>query len=406
VPSYLRKDGDTDQRLGASLLSGELELPCLVLKNAELEHNIEAMRAYCASNGVSIAPHVKTTMAPAIIRRQLAAGAWGVTVATMQQLRVCLDLGTERILLANELVDAAAAARLAYELSERPSQEVYCLVDSVSGVDRLAHGLRASGTERKLPVLIELGVMNGRTGCRTLPEAATIARAVARNEELSLAGVEGFEGILGKSRSREELARVDEFLKTITCGARQLEGAGLFGDAPEVVLSAGGSMYFDRVVEIFNSAKLGRPCRVVLRSGCYVTHDHGNYVDPPPLPAAGGGNELRPALELWSEIVSVPEPGRAIAGFGRRNAPFDAGLPVVLAKLSPGCTRLEPCTYPAVTGLNDQHAYLDTSAGPALGVGDRVVLGIVHPCTAFDKWRQVLLIDETYSVLETIDTFF
>ncbi len=402
--SFLFRDEDTTNLVGASLLGGSFELPRLVAKERELEHNIALMMKYCAVHGASIAPHAKTTMAPSIIRRQLAAGAWGVTVATMQQLRVCLDIGAERIILANQLVNPTAAEWLGQALLSRPNVEVYCLVDSASGAARLSHGLRTSGTARRLPVLVEVGVTGGRAGCRSLAQTSAVAHVIAEHKELTLVGVEGFEGILGGGRTSDELARVDEFLELLVDCAISLESEGMFGDHPEILLSAGGSMYFDRVAETFTSPELQRRHRTVLRSGCYVTHDHGNYSGTTPL--SGIDDALDPALELWSEIVSVPEHGSAIANFGKRDTSFDAGLPVPLAKLRVASAELESCDYVRVSKLNDQHAYLDTSAGPDLAIGERLICGILHPCTAFDKWRQVLLVDEEYSVQEIIDTSF
>jgi D-serine dehydratase len=390
---------------GLSLLDPGVEFPQLVLKQAEFAHNLAAMNAFCVARDVSLAPHAKTSMAPALIRRQLDAGAWGVTVATMSQLRVCLEAGVPNIILAHELVNPAAAAWLGVSLAGRPSQRVWCLADSAAGAGRLAAGWRKSGNPDPLPVLLEIGAPGGRTGCRTLADAQAVARAIDAHPELCLSGVEAFEGILGGGRTEEELARVDAFLHHVTDCARHLDRDGLLTGAPEILLSAGGSFYFDRVADVFRAASLSRPPRIVLRSGCYAFHDHGTTPGAPLPVGADGRTELIPALELWSEVVSVPEPGLAIAAFGRREAPYDAALPVFLGRLTDEAGTLEPLPGVTVTALNDQHAYLET-AGTDLAVGDRIACGIVHPCTAFDKWRQLALVDERYRVLETIDTFF
>lgn len=390
---------------GLSLLDRDVEFPQLVLKQAEFAHNLAAMNAFCAAREVSLAPHAKTSMAPALIRRQLDAGAWGVTVATMSQLRVCLETDAPNIILAHQVVNPAAAAWLGQALAARPGQQVYLLADSAAGAGRLAEGWRASGHENPLPVLLEIGAPGGRTGCRTRKEAQAVARAVAGHPELCLSGVEAFEGILARGRTDTELARVDEFLHHVTDCAGHLDRDGLLARAPEILLSAGGSFYFDQVAEVLSAASLSRQPRVVLRSGCYAFHDHGTVPGAPLPVGADGRAELIPALELWSEVVSVPEPGLAIAGFGRREAPYDAALPVFLGRLTDESGTLEPLPGVTVTALNDQHAYLQTS-GTDLAVGDRIACGIVHPCTAFDKWRHLALVDERYRVLETIDTFF
>lgn len=384
---------------GLSLLDRDVEFPQLVLKQAEFTRNLAAMDAFCAARGVSLAPHAKTSMAPALIRRQLDAGAWGVTVATMSQLRVCLEAGAPNVIFAHELVNPAAATWLGQALS---GQQVYCLADSVAGAALMAAGWKISGNPDPLPVLLEIGAPGGRTGCRTPDDAYAVAQAIAGHPELRLSGVEAFEGILGGGRTDAELARVDAFLATVTRIAERLDRDGLLTGAREILLSAGGSFYFDRVAAVFRTVSLSRPPRIVLRSGCYAFHDHGQ-VPGAPLPLSPG---LVPSLELWSEVVSVPEPGLAIAGFGRREAPYDAALPVFLGRLADETGTLEPLAGVTVTALNDQHAYLRFDAGASLAVGDRIACGIVHPCTAFDKWRHLALVDERYRVLETIDTYF
>jgi D-serine dehydratase len=393
--------------IGTSLLDGAFEFPRLVLKRSALEHNITSMAKFCTVHDVSLAPHAKTTMAPGVLRRQIESGAWGMTVATMQQLRACVAAGVTRVLVANEIVNPRAAEWLGRTLSTYDGAlEVLCLVDSPTGVARLSAGLEASGLSRPLPVLVELGSVGGRAGVRSMDDALGVARAAAASAALELVGVEGFEGILGSTTSADNLAKVDRYLGQLAALARRLEDEGFFADVNEVILSAGGSTYFDRVAAVLGAADLRSPTRVVLRSGCYVTHDHSSYGGPAPLTGEPGNSGLIPALELWSEILSTPEPGRAIAGFGRRDAPFDCGLPVVVSRVPAGEPgRLLPIVA-SVTGLNDQHAYLDTTAAPELEVGDRLICGILHPCTAFDKWRKVPMVDDYHRVVEIIETFF
>src|SRR5215216_3712668 len=125
----------------------ELPLPVLVLRDSAVEHNLRLMARWCAERGLSLAPHGKTTMAPALIRRQLDAGAWGMTAATVPQLAVMRDAGARRVILANELV---GAPEIAWFERERAGIDAFCLVDSVAGV-----GALAAGVARPLPVLIE-----------------------------------------------------------------------------------------------------------------------------------------------------------------------------------------------------------------------------------------------------------
>ena len=168
---------------------------------------------------------------------------------------------------------------------------------------------------------------------------------------LELAGVEGFEGILSSPDA------VDRFLDLVADVARAVEANGLFDHLDEVVLTAGGSAFFDRVAARLTAVDLGRPSRVVLRSGCYLTHDSGAYDLASPLGSKSAGDHLRPALEAWGVVLSRPEPKLAIVGFGKRDVPYDAGLPVPLFLARDGERRsVEPGCE--ISQVNDQHAYL------------------------------------------------
>jgi D-serine deaminase-like pyridoxal phosphate-dependent protein len=381
---------------GWNLLAGDLMLPVLVLKEHALEHNLRTMAALCADAGVSLAPHGKTTMAPALIARQLEAGAWAITAATAWQARAFQALGVRRILLASQVVDDAGLRWIASALDD--GLELLVLVDSLAGVELLADAVDG----RRLPVLVELGVPGGRTGCRTLDEALAVADAVGEAPSLALAGVEGFEGVLGSAGD------VDAFVARLRELAVALDGRGAFAGMEEIVVTAGGSAWFDRVLAGLGGPwELSAPVRVVLRSGCYLTHDSGFYARLSPLDGRGTGEpRLVPALEAWGAVLSVPEPRLAIAGFGKRDVPFDLDLPEpvqvrrrsgMLEPLRPGAARVE--------ALNDQHAFVRLD-GVELAVGDWLGCGISHPCTAFDKWRLIPVVDDAYDVVGAVETCF
>jgi D-serine deaminase-like pyridoxal phosphate-dependent protein len=383
----------TDFARGTDLLAA-VPTPILAVKESALEHNLARMTEFCATMGVELAPHVKTTMSPEIASRQLAAGAWGLTVANPVQAAALLDVSPPRLVVANEVVDEPAI-RL---LSELPASiEVLVWVDSVAAVERLDAAL-----DREVDVLVELGVPGGRAGCRSVGDGIAIASAAARGRGVRLRGVAGFEGVIGSAgRTPEAVIAVDGLLDSMHELATAIVDAGLL-DPTAVVMSAGGSVYFDRVAERLSRPIAGRPPTVVLRSGCYVTHDHGAYAQQAPLVE----RPLQPALELIATVLSTPEPGMAIVNFGRRNAPFDAGLPTPLWVGSPlGITVAAGSMW--VDRLNDQHARMRMAddAGP-VAVGDTVGFGVSHPCTAFDKWRRIPLIDDDYTVVDVLTTRF
>jgi D-serine deaminase-like pyridoxal phosphate-dependent protein len=379
--------------------------PMLTLRESALAGNLAAMAAYCAGAGVQLAPHGKTAMSPELAARQLASGAWGITVATIGQLRMYRAFGFPRLLLANELVDETGIAWLAGELAADPGFAAYCYVDSTDGAAILDRVLTAHPAGRRLPVLVEIGL--GRTGCRTDDQALTVAKAVAATSTLTVAGVAGYEGTIGAPRAQalDTAASFCRRLANLAGAVRAGTGSGAGPDGAGFVVTAGGSVYFDVVARELTAASLDE-MTVVLRSGCYLFHDHGIYqADSPSARGVAGAPVFRPALELWAQVVSRPEPELALLSAGRRDVGFDAGPPVPLrARRRDGSTpRLAGAK---VTGLNDQHAYLRLDPETALAPGDVVCLGISHPCTTLDKWRLIPVLDDQDNAIDTVHTFF
>jgi D-serine deaminase-like pyridoxal phosphate-dependent protein len=348
---------------------------------------------------VRIAPHGKTTMSPELIRRQLEAGAWGMTAATAWQARSMVDFGARRVIIANECIDPVGLRAVAALLASRPDVEIMCFVDSVETVQQMAAVLSELPAARPIPVLVEMGFEGGRCGARGVAEALDVGQAVAVTESLILTGVGGFEGAIGHARDDDTIAAVEAFLRDIRDVAQRLAAAGRFSPDRDVVVSAGGSAYFDAVQQVLGADRqsYGTPVEIVLRSGCYLVHDNVRYAYSSP-PGVG----LEAALEVWSRVLSVPEPGLAILDAGRRDVSYDADLPVIIGVVRDGAV-VEPPGDLVVRQLNDQHAFV---SGTGLAVGDVVVLGISHPCTTFDKWRAIPVVDDAYKVLSVAHTAF
>lgn len=385
---------------GWSLLAGDLPLPVLALREDALDANIATMRAWCAAHDASLAPHGKTTMAPELFRRQLAAGCWAITVATIAQARVCAAFGVPRILIANEVVDPAGLGWIG--AAQHRGSDVWLLVDAPAGVDRLL-AARADG-DPPVRVLVEIGMPDGRAGARDAEAADATARAAAAAEGVILGGVAGWEGHIHGDDPAVVEARVDAYLGEVRAALERFAVEGLLDEADEVVASAGGSAWFDRVEAVLRP-QIGRPVRLVLRSGCTVTHDEGLYRRLSPFERGRiGVGALVPALEAWATVLSQPESGLAILGMGKRDVPFDIDLPLPRWRARDGA--LAPIGECAIVALNDQHAFLRGPAADDLRVGDLVGCGVSHPCTAFDKWRMLPLVDAERRVTGAVHTFF
>lgn len=383
-----------------SVHSGGFFHPLLTADGAALDGNISAMADYVKQQGALLCPHGKTTMSPQVVRRQLEAGAWGITAATISQVRSFRAFGVRRILLANDLVDPAGLDWVLEELDRDPEFEFYAYVDSAAGLDLVRASIGRRSPVRPLQLLVELGVPDGRTGCRTVAEAVALARSVREVQGVRLAGLAGYEGVLGHDNDAGTLSAVRGYLRDLRAALQAIaeDGPAL----ADLIISAGGSMWFDLVLDELGPRATGGLARLVLRSGCYAAHDHGTYRSSGPS-SRGHGPQLRPALRLWADILSTPEPDLAIAGFGRRDCSFDMGLPIPLQRLASD-GRCEPVEATWTRELNDQHAFLAHDG--SLRVGDVLSFGISHPCTTFDKWRLIPVIDEELRIVDCLVTWF
>lgn len=388
------------------ILDDEVSLPVAVLRESCIEHNLRWMQSFMVRYGVQLAPHGKTTMSPALFHRQLEHGAWGITLATASQVNAAYRHGVRRILMANQLVGRGNMALIARIQAQDPDFSFCCIVDSAANIDALGHFFTEVG--QRLRVLIEYGVPGGRTGVRDAAQEAECLAALARwPRALALVGVEVYEGVLQQSDA------IRGFLQQVLERTRALAAERRFAEET-VLLSGAGSAWFDVVAEVFSHQDLGCTLDVVLRPGCYLTHDVGIYraaehrirADNPV--AREMGQSLLPALQLCAHVQSLPEPGRAIIALGKRDAAFDAGLPTVSLQARPGGfagVRPAPEDW-VLTAMMDQHAFMSVPEGADLRVGDILIFDISHPCLTFDKWRQLLLVDEHYQVLSAVETLF
>ncbi|MGQ7260327.1 amino acid deaminase [Vreelandella sp. V005] len=388
--------------ISSNLLSG-VSLPAAVVHEAPLAHNLEWMQRFADAHGAQLAPHGKTTMTPALFQCQLQAGAWGITLATAPQCRAAFANGVTRLLMANQLVGQANMAIIASLVEQGAT--FYCVVDSQENVRQLGRFFAERGLT--LSVLIEVGVTGGRCGCRTQQQILSLAEIIADEPALLLAGLEGYEGVVHGDNPE---AGIRAYAKYLVDVAVELEAAGRFTEKNPLV-TASGSAWYDVIAEAFDGALQQGSFTPILRPGCYVVHDHGLYREAQSAvlsrrPDLQQG--LKPALEVFAQVQSLPEPGLAIMALGKRDIGHDQ-LPIALRRYREAGTPAQRLSVAGweVTHIMDQHTFVRLpDDGQDVKIGDIVAFGASHPCLTFDKWRQLLLVDDALNVKEHLATCF
>lgn len=390
--------------LGWNLLHEDLSLPTAVLYRERLQHNLNWMQHFIDFYGMRLAPHGKTTMAPALFQMQLDGGAWGITLATAHQVAVAHSHGVPRVLMANQLVGRQNMQVIANLLEDRDFT-FYCLVDSADNVDQLGAFFHERGL--RLKVLVELGVTGGRCGVRNDGQLENIIQSLYRwKGVVDLCGVELYEGLLkDEDNIRTFLRRASEVMKWLLA-------ENLFDQKPSLI-SGAGSAWYDVVAEEFHAAGFGNAVEIVLRPGCYLTHDVGNYelqqnrILQSNSVARQMRSKLVPALHVWTYVQSIPEPELAVVQMGRRDAAFDSGLPVPALHYRPGDPEPKATSrHWEIVKLMDQHGFMKIASGDNVRVGDMVGFNISHPCLTFDKWRVIPVVDEKFNVVDIVKTYF
>lgn len=387
-----------------SLIEEEISLPAAVILQSAVDSNIQWMQRFANQHQVKLCPHGKTSMTPYLFKRQLEQGAWGMTIATPAHAEVAAMTGAQNIIMANQLVGKANMAEVA-RLQSCFDVSFYCSVDSALNVEQLSNFFAQRG--QQVNVFIELGVAGGRCGVRGLEAATELAQLIHQLPGTALAGVEVYEGVISGDDAE---ARVRAFIAETAEFAKSLKDQGLI-DTKDTIVTGAGSAWYDVVAETFSQYNDLLP---VIRPGCYLTHDTGIYdiaqkkvmarAEKNQGVACRLGGDLKNALEVWACVVSTPEPGKAVIGMGKRDASYDAGLPIAERGFRNG----SPIDINGLTAtaVMDQHTFVDVPENCDLQVGDVIAFSTSHPCLTFDKWRYICLADDDYIVERWLPTLF
>ena len=387
----------TGALIGRNIFDGSFPSPLVVARATAIRHNLTTMSEFCRLNRVQLAPHGKTTMSPALISRQIAHGAWGVTVANVVQARTLLQHGVRRIMLANQLINESAI-KWAFE-SAAQGLELYCFVDSREGLHRLDRDHAG-----RISVLVEIGRSGGRSGVRDLDEAITLAEEARAIRSVRCVGIAGYEGVFLSGHDNDRRT-VRDYLRVLAASFGRIAALGLLEAADAPILTAGGSACFDDVVDILEPAAKAHDAELVLRSGCYITHDNGFYDRVSPLRNHRDLPSLKPALEAIAQVTSRPEPSLALLDLGKRDVSFDEGFPIPLWRQQRSRRSAVPGSW-RVSKVMDQHTFLTIDTTDELAVGDLITFGISHPCTTFDKWTYIPEVADDGTIVTVLSTEF
>ncbi len=337
------------------------ETPAVVIDSARLDANIARMAEVARNAGVKLRPHAKSHKIPAIARRQIDAGAIGLTVAKVGEAEVFVDAGIDDVLIAypvwgdskwTRVCDLAAQARIAVT------------VDSVEAVDGLAAVADARGLT--IPVRIELDTGFRRCGVPNIASAINLARVVDESDGVHLEGVMSFAGHSygGGSRLVDEIGRGDANL--LAEAARALIVSGY----PVDVVSVGGTP----TAEVAGST----PGVTEIRPGTYVFSDRDQV-------ALGWGTLADCALTLITTVVSRPTPTRAIIDAGTKAFSSD------LAAQAEGWGVVLDHPEARITSLTEEHGIVDVPSDSEIRIGS--VLRVIpnHACGTLNMHDTVLV---------------
>ena len=331
-----------------------LDTPALLLDLDAVEANIATMANWFRDKPCRLRPHAKTHKLPLIAKKQIEAGAIGITCAKLSEAEAFFRHGIRNILLANEVAGAAKIARL---MDVAWLGNLIVCVDNAKNVAEIAKAARKHGLV--ISMLVEVDVGLGRCGVAPGAPALALARWIREHANLKFKGLMGYEGGCFIKDDAQKKIRAHSAYRALVETRTLLEKAGLAVD----VVTAGGSNTYALAGVV--------PGITDLQVGSYVTMDTYNREY---------GLKFAQAVTVLATVISRPAPDRAITDAGLKAISTDHGLPAVLRK---GVT---------VTRLDEEHGRL-ALVGPArrLKIGDKVELAPSHGCTTIPLHEHYVL---------------
>jgi D-serine deaminase-like pyridoxal phosphate-dependent protein len=339
-----------------------LDTPALVVDLDRLEHNIASMASQARGKGLALRPHFKTHKSTEIARRQLAAGAVGITVAKLDEAEALFESGIKApILLANQVVAAPKLDR-AMRLASRGG--LILTVDSAAGAAIL--GRSAAGAGVSLEVWIEID--SGLRRCGVVPkDAPALARNVAEFGALRLTGMFTH---AGQSYGATDQGEVEAIAAIETSSVVEAALASRAIGIPIDTVSA-GSTPTARFLD-------GASGLTEMRPGTYVFYDELQV-------ALGTTGRENCALSVATTVISRPAADRAVIDAGSKTFGLDRGAHS--GSLLTGYGHLIDAQG-ALVRLSEEHGVLDIPPDSPIAIGDRIRIVPNHVCSVTNLGRR------------------
>jgi D-serine deaminase-like pyridoxal phosphate-dependent protein len=347
----------------------DLPTPALVVDLDRVEANLGKMQHLVSDAGRALRPHIKTHKCSTLARMQVAAGAIGVTCATLGEAEAMASGGIKDILIANQLVTADKLQRVA---QMQAKADVKFVVDSLFGIQVAEDAAKTFNCIYE--VLVEVDIGGARCGAQLPGDAAVLTQRIQNSAYLRFGGIQAYNGGISYFNNlierEQESRRSDDILRSFlqevekVCGVPRVSGAGT-GHAANL-------LKFSTLTEF--------------QSGSYVYSDT-TYSELSP--------DYLPALYVLSTVLSLPTPTMVV---------MDAGLKALGTEFSAPALP----DYPRLTldHYSEEHVQWHATPGEAPQVGEKVLITPSHCCTTVNHHR-VCYVVRAKSVVDVwaIDAF-
>lgn len=329
----------------------EIRTPSLVVDVDMLDRNIAIMAQWAKTQGVSLRPHAKSHKSPDIARRLARAGALGACCATIAEAEALAAAGIAGLHITSPMATPDMLARLKILLAR--GADLMVVADDPGNVDQLAVIAKATG--RTLPVIVEIDVGIGRTGCVEIEDAVALVKRVGAHPSLAYSGVQAYWGHLQQIMPFDDRkARVAAMAERLGKLVAALKQAGL---PPKIVTGGGtGTHWLDAQHGLFTELQ---PGSFIFLDSCYGT-----------IPLTPEGNPFTVSLFVAAGVVTANRPDRVIVNAGYKALATDSGKPTPMRGAAQGST---------YRFMGDEHGAVEFDASmPAPALGSTIELITSH----------------------------